>query len=213
VSLRIGFKEAFARDQEKDFYEILAAQQVFVFPPLRDEKQQVSVSQGWIEQWWRQSIIRKIYYQVLGELLQPVSTLRGWTLARLNIEETSSNSTYADPSDSANQWQANRNMFLRIVPKILSLLPFTIYLFQFLNDIYSLHYGNELSSFRTKTLVILSSFFLLNTFILGIWCITKWNELDRLWDYYDKHIMEGRKLGEPIYDKKNSVAENQNDFG
>jgi hypothetical protein len=154
VSLRIGFKVAFERNQETDFYQILAARQVFVFPPLNDEKQEVAQMQGWIEKRWRASKLGMFYHR--------------------------------KDNDNVNKWRANRNITLRIVPKVLSLLPFGVYLIQFTNDLLSLQYGHELSTFRTWTLVIWSSFILLNTLIFGVWCITKWNEIDKLWDYYNK---------------------------
>jgi hypothetical protein len=193
VSLRIGFKEAFERNEERYFYEILAAQQVFVFPPLRHDKQRVSVSQGWIEQWWRRSSLGKLYQRGRVTLLRSSNRLRDWMLATLKIRNTARQDTLGDDLDV---WQANRNVALRVVPKGLSLLPFVIYALQFKFDLDTTHYGVELSPYRTQLLIIAGTFFIVNIFVFGVWCTTKWNELDRLWDYYDDHIRSGSKLGQ-----------------
>jgi hypothetical protein len=201
VSLRVGFKEAFARSQEIDFYQILAARQVFVFPPLSDEKQQVIVIQGWIEKWWRQSKIGKLYHKARIVLLRLSNKARGKILAFLNIKENSFNENI----ESSDKWQANRNVALRMVPKGLSLLPFVIYLIQFINDINTINYGIELHRTRTLLLQSWSGFILLNTFVFGVWCITKWNELDKLWDYYNARIQKMRDQ-RAISDEENSKA-------
>lgn len=93
------------------------------------------------------------------------------------------------------EWRANRNFSLRFVPKMLSLVPFFIYLFQYRFDVKTRSYGYELSEYRTYWLLFLGALFLLNLLVFGIWCITKWNELDRLWDYYYAHIKIGTKPG------------------
>ena len=102
------------------------------------------------------------------------------------------NRTFIRGNEGEDQWYVNRNMSLRIIPKALCLLPFGIYFLQYSFDIYTRHYGYELSPRRTWVLLSLGSFFLLNIFVFGVWCVTKWNELDRLWDYYDWLIKEGR---------------------
>lgn len=154
VSLRVGFKKAFGWNEEAEFYDVLAARQVFIFPPLSHEHQQVVRMRGWIETFWQ------------GLKLMDRST---------------------------DEWQANRNAGLRFVPQFLSLLPSFIYSLQFYNDIYSRRYGFELAPQRTWVLLTLEGLFLLFIFVFGMWCITKWNELDKLWDYYDEHIKEKRK--------------------
>jgi hypothetical protein len=204
ISLRIGFKEAFACDQEKDFYQILAARQVFVFPPLSDPKQSAEVSFGWIELWWRQSEFYILYHELRMRFLRQFSEMRKMALIILKIKQEPKihkpkQETEIGPSTSnvghKDEWQANRNISLRLVPKFLSLVPFLIYLFQYIFDFYSRNYGYELSVTRTLILLSLGAFFLLNLFVLGVWCITKWNELDRLWDYYYHHIKNETKPG------------------
>lgn len=98
-------------------------------------------------------------------------------------EETNARANINDDKDI---WQANRHVPLRIVPKLLSLLPFLVYSLQFSHDIVTLNYGFDLNSFRTWSLVISSLIFLLLILVLGLWCMSKWSELDKLWDGYDK---------------------------
>lgn len=194
LSLRIAFKKARESGQEDDFYEILAVRQTFIFPPLRDENQKPFY--GWIEQVWRRPI-GKIYHYPRGKLLKWLKVLKTGVMKLFKIKEelmaaTSHLQTVnkegplaPNPNDNPEIWQANRNITLRIVPQALSLLPFFIFVLQFVHDMKTLGYGNELSPFRTRWLVISSSFLLLNILVLGLWCITKWNELDKLWDDYD----------------------------
>ena len=202
ISLRIGFKAAFACDQEIDFYQILATRQVFVFPYLSDPKQSAKVSFGWIEIWWRQSIFYKLYHGLRIAMLSLFRNVSNHLLISLKIvqpsEVHSSEQEMAASTSNVgykDEWHANRNISLRFVPKLLSLVPFFIYLFQYTFDIKSSNYGYELSPNRTLVLLGLGAFFLLNLLILGIWCITKWNELDRLWDYFYQHIKMEAKPG------------------
>jgi hypothetical protein len=187
VSLRMGFKAAFAHGQGQDFYDVLAARQVFVFPPLEDRKQKASVARGWIEIWWRASTFGRFYQGVKTRALRLVKNVWAELLTLLSIEEKSDRGA-SKKDDGADEWRVNQHASLRIIPKGLCLLPFLIYLFQFSFDLRTLHYGNELSQDRTRDLVIINSFFLVSIFIFGVWCITKWNELDRLWDYYDERV-------------------------
>lgn len=205
ISLRIGFKEAFACDQEKDFYQILASRQVFVFPYLSDPRQSARVSWGWIELGWSASKYSDWYHGLRERLVGRFRTLREDLLTRYNIRDASESYKFkleaekkASTSNVGDEdgWQANRNFSLRFVPKMLSLVPFFIYLFQYIFDALTSHYGFELSEFRTYSLLFLGALFLLNLLVFGIWCITKWNELDRLWDYYYDHMTSGTKPGE-----------------
>lgn len=190
VSLRIGFKAAFASGLGQDFYDILAARQVFVFPPLEDKGQKVSVVRGWIEIWWRASKIGKFYRKVKAKSSQLLTRMRSKILSFFSIDEKSPARAFNE-GDGADEWRVNQHASLRIIPKGLCLLPFLIYIYQFVFDLRTLPYGIELSQERTRELVIIDSFFLVNILIFGIWCITKWNELDRLWDYYDERTREG----------------------
>ena len=204
ISLRIGFKEAFACDQETDFYQILASRQVFVFPKLRDPKQSARVSWGGIESLWDKTRTRKRYHDLKKSLVAWSNKFRKDLLTKANIQEAPEADALGGEDETkafsnvarGDEWQANRNFSLRFVPKILSLAPFAIYLFQYRFDVASSDYGYDMSAYRTNWLLILGAFFLLNLLVLGIWCITKWNELDRLWDYYDVHIRLGAKLGQ-----------------
>jgi len=140
VSLRVGFKEAFACDKEEDFYQILAARQVFTFPPLSHEEQQVVPMQGWIEKWWRYSTIGKLYHKARVALSRPFTQIRRMIADYLSEEEQPKKSIGSQADYDGDEWKANRNIALRIVPQVLSLLPFFIYLIQFYNDIHSRHY-------------------------------------------------------------------------
>jgi hypothetical protein len=212
VSLRIGFKKAFDCNEEEDFYDILAARQVFTFPPLRHPEQQVIPMQGWIERVWRSSIVRKGYQQLLQRLSRRLRQWRGWIEdylkqkeARIRNAEASVtgenpnqvvvNNELNPPARSVDGWHASRNTALRVIPHFLSLLPGFVYFFQFYNDLQSSHYGFELAKARTWFLLSFEGFLQLAIFIFGLWCITKWNEIDKLWDYFDQFIRERRKLG------------------
>jgi hypothetical protein len=188
VSLRVGFKKAFASGQGPDFYDLLAARQVFVFPPLEDRKQKVSVARGWIEKWWMKSAVGGVYQRSRSWALRGFGRARRWFLAYLKIEEETQKHPARGPGANnvnTDVWRVNRNMSLRIVPKGLCLLPFFIYVALFYFDYQTRNYGNELSVLRTRSLMFFEGLFLINLFVFGVWCITKWNELDRLWDYYD----------------------------
>jgi hypothetical protein len=212
VSLRVGFKKAFACNQEEDFYDILAARQVFTFPPLRHPEQQVIPMQGWIERLWRSSKVREGYQQLLQRLFRPLKKQGRWIEDYLRKKEEQIRNTEASvigenpneavvsnelnpPSRSQDEWHANRNTALRVIPHFLSLLPGFVYFFQFYNDIQSSHYGFELAKARTWLLLSFEGFLQLLIFIFGLWCITKWNEVDKLWDYFDQYVREKRKLG------------------
>lgn len=210
ISLRVGFKEAFAGGHEKDFYQILAARQVFVFPYLSDPNQSAAASFGWIELWWRESKGFTLYHGVRIKLIKPLVERRKRIIADLKMKQKSQGFPYTpedaiSPStsniDSNDGWHANRNVLLRLVPKLLCIVPFFVYLFQYFFDFHSRSYGYELSVTRTVVLLSLGGFFLLNLLVLGVWCMTKWNELDRLWDYYHYHIRNETKPGE-IYIKE-----------
>lgn len=95
---------------------------------------------------------------------------------------------------ATDEWSANRTKTLRFIPHLLSLVPTLFYGLQFYNDLNSSHYGFYLHSGRTWLLLILEGIFLGAIFVFGVWCITKWNELDKIWDYFEELIRTGKKL-------------------
>jgi hypothetical protein len=116
---------------------------------------------------------------------QQVVRMRGWIEAfwqSLKITD--------QPKD---EWQASRNTMLRLVPQLLSLLPAIIYSLEFWNDFHSRTFGYDLSRPRTDAQLVFEAFLMFLILVFGVWCITKWNELDKLWDYYDELIQENRK--------------------
>jgi hypothetical protein len=55
--------------------------------------------------------------------------------------------------------------------------------------------GYELSYSRTRVLIAANFFFLLLLVSLGGWCVSKWNEIDRLWKYFEDEVAKGEKWG------------------
>ena len=201
VSLRVGFKAARASNRERWFYELLAARQVFSFPYLEDVGQRALVARGWTEAFWKKCLnwFSKLLWGWPVSILKWLSGLpkvvkRGLDkrltpdyLHLLEEEQRLQGSV-----QGKDVWRVNRSTPLRIVPKLLCLLPFVIYSLQFWFDYKTQNYGNYLDEWRTAWLFRTDLFFLLNTFVFGLWCIGKWNELDKLWDYFDYESRVGR---------------------
>jgi hypothetical protein len=116
---------------------------------------------------------------------QQVVRMQGWIEAFWQSLKIS-----GQPKD---EWHANRNTALRLVPQFLSLLPGIIYSLEFWNDLHSRTFGYDLSKPRTQAQLLFEGFLMFLILVFGVWCITKWNELDKLWDYYDELIQENRK--------------------
>jgi hypothetical protein len=186
VSLRVGFKAARASDQERWFYEILAARQVFVFPYLEDRGQRASVAMGWTEALWRKSIVGRGYRFLQEWAVYLLEGVKGRLDKRLNLDDGGRKVPVGVPG--GDMWSANRTTPLRIVPKLLCLLPALICALQLSFDYSSRHYGEYVQQQRTEWLLRFEWFFLCSTLIFGVWCVIKWNELDKLWDYFKKRI-------------------------
>lgn len=207
VSLRVGFKAARAAGQERWFYEVLAGRQVFVFPYLEDRQQKAGEARGWTEIWWDKSAARRDLESFRGWVIRRLEAMRRWLLKFLNIEaevleaereagieegaepgDTGATGAEAGQKKKADFWRANRSAPLRVIPKLLCLLPFGIYAFQFGFDVMSLDYGYYVSKFRTVMLLVVDLLLLLNILGFGLWCMAKWNELDKLWDIFKNRI-------------------------
>jgi hypothetical protein len=152
VSLRIGFKAARYFGDVSNFYDVLAARQVFVFPKLTDT-QLVEPAQGKVEKVW-------------GSFK---SKLRGGP---------------QNPPPQGTTWSATRHSVLWFVPRTISLIPFGVYSFVVVQDYLSRKYALILNRPRAEISLFLNVLFLSTLFFLGLWCISKWNEIDRLWNYY-----------------------------
>ncbi|MBV9925913.1 MAG: hypothetical protein JOZ96_12925 [Acidobacteria bacterium] len=199
AGMRIGFKAALASDRARRFYEVLAAQQVFVFPYLEDRRQRANAAMGWTEAFWLKTPFGKFSRKAKGWLRSTTKGLKRRIDTGLELQDE------ARPSDDADAggWRVNRNASLRLVPKLLCLLPFAIYAIQFSFDLKTRHYGDYLSPWRMRMLVIIDALFLLNILVLGLWCVAKWNEVDKLWDYFD---VETRDDGGPAGGDEDSHA-------
>lgn len=216
VSLRIGFKAAIAAGREESFYDILASRQMFVFPLLKAYDQKADVA-GWTERWWQKSRPGKYYYKQSQRVREWLGRRKAGIEARLKAREeggadfkpdegkiareaakartAARNSSEAGKGSVAgeNAWLVNRHTSLRAVPTLLCLLPFVIYLAQFSFDLISSFYGFNLSTGRTWLLIVVELSCLVAILCFGLWCVTKWNELDKLWDYFYRRVEE-RKL-------------------
>lgn len=203
VSLRIGFKAARDSGHARWFYEILATRQMFVFPFLMDQYQSASVAVGWTEALWQKSAPGRLYQVLRRKLSRMMDHAKCEINARLKprkevtpvvaaqaagsappAEEIKYAKGAQDAGEGDDVWRVNRNVSLRIVPKFLCLLPFLIYSTQVWFDFETRHYGDYLSEGRTRWLLRWDTFFLLATLGFGLWCVVKWNELDKLWDYF-----------------------------
>lgn len=156
MSLRIGFKAALSSNEEKDFYDLLAARQVFVFPALKDETQDSEFAKGKVEKNWKR------LKEKVGLKSKAATQKRGWS--------------------------ANTGSVLRHFPKLISLIPFVVFSFIAAQDYSSREVGFQISILRTRILLGHNILFLFVLFILGVWCISKWNEIDRLWDYFRRRV-------------------------
>ncbi len=165
VSLRIGFKRARYSDQEEIFFEVLAARQVFVFPRLSDRFQEDSAARGWIEYWWLQSRIGRTYRKLRNALSRLIDYFRQEVTACFNVPVRSQ---HDDVENDPSSWRANRNVALRSVPKLLSLLPFIIYAVQYYFDVRTIYYGYALDTTRAVILLSVGGFLLLNIMVLGV---------------------------------------------
>lgn len=203
VSLRIGFKAARDSGHARWFYEILATRQMFVFPFLKDEYQSASVAVGWTEALWRKSTPGKFYQVLKRQMALALGRMKSDINARLKprkelppgdeakavggagiVKDLDYAEELQDASEDDDGWRVNRNVSLRIVPKFLCLLPFIIYSTQFSYDFETRHYGEYLNEGRMRWLLRTDAFFLLAILGFGLWCMAKWNELDKLWDYF-----------------------------
>jgi hypothetical protein len=158
VSLRIGFKSVFNSELAYNFYDVLASRQVFVFPPLNDEDQDPNEAKSKIEKWWETSSIGKKYKSFRKQ----------------------------ENTNLAKGWAVNQYAPLRLVPKVITISPFFVHLCYVITDYQSLETGALINPHRAKLGFMLSLFFLILILMLSVWCISKWNEIDRLWEYYNK---------------------------
>ncbi|HEX6183592.1 MAG TPA: hypothetical protein VFZ44_06745 [Pyrinomonadaceae bacterium] len=221
VSLRIGFKAALVSNRAEWFYDILAARQMFVFPFLKDDDQEADVARGWTERWWMTSRRGKSYSERKRRLKSRLEEAKGRVEMYLNAREKggsveSTSDLKAGTEEGSgdvqtggrdknlgegkssippeNVWRVNRHTSLRVVPKLLCLLPFVIYAIQFVFDVATSPYGLKLNKWRTLGQLGTNLLCLVFILGLGLWCVTKWNELDKLWDYFNRRVEE--KKGE-----------------
>ena len=85
-------------------------------------------------------------------------------------------------------WSVNPQPYLRRIPKIISLLPFFIYLLVVENDFDSFKAGWATDHLRTIIGFSTSSVLLIAIFALGCWSISKWFEIDRLWEGFKNKV-------------------------
>jgi hypothetical protein len=95
-----------------------------------------------------------------------------------------------------NYWTVNPQPWLNRIPKIFSLIPFLVYFTSFIEDVNSSHIGWVLLPMRTSVSLCLSSVFLFSIFGLGFWCVSKWSEIDKLWEiFFNEAHHENRSRG------------------
>jgi hypothetical protein len=206
VSLRVGFKAAFKTDEADEFYEILASRQVFVFPHLRAENQTRKVGQT--ERRWRRSRIRARLYLPVSKSIRNFkygAKLMVWSLTESPRFKGSRHRKRhiralirrlrEDPQPTANRpttnWAANPQPYLRRIPKLISLMPSLVFGLVVWNDFQSRAGAYEYSVGRTLLGLTLNALFLALMIILGLWNVSKWFEIDFLWQHFRHRVDSG----------------------
>ncbi|HEX8735972.1 MAG TPA: hypothetical protein VF721_11660 [Pyrinomonadaceae bacterium] len=253
VSLRIGIKAALQSEESKEFYDILASRQLFVFPYLEDENQAVSYI-GKTERLWKDSKLRDYFIALKVSIFEFKKYIKTISWKYLNslfaLKVRKKNETfgivptvllslcfviafflgfvvgvfqfigillcliflsfvlftilgriYGFPEDMENEvpmlslqnsnnkgyWSVNPQPWLKRIPRLFSLIPCFVYFISFVRDYRTLPFGLAINFGRTAAGFVLCLIFLFILFGLGFWCVSKWSEIDELWqEFYVK---------------------------
>lgn len=205
ISLRISIKNCFTSDEvdqteRENFYEILTARQLFVFPHFRDENQEYFT--GETEKSWKASCLRKIYSLPLEGIVM-ISAVFLFFLrlifhyvilfpSKENGEAVEklcrSLDSIGGARNSENGYYVNPQLSLKIVPKIISIVPGIVYLLVVINDYLSYDIGRVVDEAKAYYSFIFSIVFLFMIWSIGFWCISKWFEVDGLWEGFYKKV-------------------------
>jgi hypothetical protein len=185
VSLRIGFKAARKANSYEDFYDTLAARQLFAFPSLEDPEQ--NPYKGMTERIWRESRAKRAYEIVLALPSWSFNKAKKalWAIFRGVLFSRYKEAPRNTKSDEKTGWYSNPHPLLTLVPIWICLVPSAAYATVVLNDFLSLSVGLAINPLRTITGFALSLFCFVAIFGLGCWCVSKWIEIDELWKEFD----------------------------
>jgi hypothetical protein len=197
VSLRVAFKRALRSDEAATFYDLLAARQVFTFPTLKDEEQEVESAKGNVERKWER-LKARIAGGARAEGPPYEKRLNESPEGVIDADAGGSGATQNGTGEVAaggRGWSANRHGLLSMVSRVICFIPTLAYAPIVVQDYLTRQTGYELSYNRTRVLIAANFFFLLLLVSLGGWCVSKWNEIDRLWKYFEDEVAKGEKWG------------------
>lgn len=90
-------------------------------------------------------------------------------------------------------WSVNPQRGLRLVPKIISLVPSLVYLLVLINDRQSEDLGSTVHVFRTNLALSTNIIFLILIICLGFWCNSKWFEIEALWKIFNESVKQRKE--------------------
>ncbi len=203
VSLRVAKKAAVQTNLVGEFYDILASRQLFVFPSLVDWSQHNF--KGKTELWWDDSILKKFIHDPIKGAFRRLKGGFWWVLRKIvRADDPAPDLSTRTTDVTSDHWRAHPQPYLKRLPKMISLIPFFVYLLVVINDFRSFSDGMDISKSRTLMGSVSNVLCLILILAFGCWNVSKWFEIDRLWENFARYSsnMTARGSGTPTKQRK-----------
>jgi len=106
-------------------------------------------------------------------------TERVWTRLKVRLHLVRKKNTEQKPG-----WQSNRHAMLALIPALICLIPSIVYGAVVVNDVTSFGIGRNINPTRATSGLVVSILCFFVIFALGCWCISKWIEIESLWERF-----------------------------
>jgi hypothetical protein len=92
--------------------------------------------------------------------------------------------TFPPLEDPTVNWVASRPRILRMIPKLICLLPVVVYSLVAIHDYATMAIGSAISPMHARILLIYTGVFWLIIVALALWCFVRLIGIDRIWEEY-----------------------------